>query len=332
MDKLRALQYFVAAAGAGSFSSAAREFDVSAQAVAKLICALELQLGVKLFERSARGMSLTAAGTNYMQACAPALTQLLEADENTRGLTVRSAGTVVVGVQHVIARGCLTAALPRFHSRFPDIALDVRDIRRATDEDVTGLDVMLTLGWPKVSNVVQRRIGAGRFMVVAAPAYWAAHGVPQRPKDLEKHVCLPIRGVDGTVMDLWTFVRGAEQEAVAVGGWLTTSNSHRDLVIELALAGEGVIRILDWTNRTELASGRLVEVLGDWESPDVVPINLLYRPSVRRIPRVKTFIDFVTELFREMDAHRGRHLVASERPNWLRRHHERTSSAMWQRP
>ena len=332
MDKLRALQYFVAAAETGSFSSAAREHDVSAQAVAKLIGALEADLSVKLFERSARGMTLTTAGASYLEACTPALTQLREADEDTRGLTVRSKGTVVVGVQHVIARGCLTAALPRFHSRFPDIALDVRDIRRATDEEITGLDVMLVMGWPKVNNVVQRCIGTGRFMVVAAPTYWAAHGVPQRPKDLEQHVCLPIRGVDGSVMDLWTFVRGEEQESVTARGWLTTSNSHRDLVIELAMAGEGVIRILDWTNRPELTSGSLVQVLCDWESPDVVPVNLLYRLSVRRIARVKVFIEFVTELFHELDAHRGRHLVASERPSWLRRHHAYTSSATGQRP
>lgn len=331
MDKLRALQYLVAASETGSFSSAARGLDVSAQAVTKLISALEADLGVKLFERSAQGMSLTAAGTNYLAACAPALMQLQEADDDTRASTVRSKGTVVVGVQHVIARGCLTAALPRFHSRFPDIELDVRDIRRATDEDVTALDVMLIMGWPKVNNVVQRRIGTGRFMVVAAPAYWAAHGVPQRPKDLERHVCLPISGVDGTVMDLWTFVRGEEQESVTARGWLTTSNSHRDLVIELAMAGEGVIRILDWTNRPELASGSLVEVLRDWESPVIVPINVLYRPSIRRIPRVKVFIEFVTELFHDSDAHRGRRLVASERPSWLRWHHERTSSAVSRR-
>ena len=328
MDKLRALHYFVAAADTGGFSSAARELDVSAQAVAKLISALEADLGVKLFERSARGMTLTAAGANYLEACAPALTQLHEADENTRGLTVRSKGTVVVGVQHVIARGCLTAALPRFRARFPDIALDVRDIRRATDEEVTGLDVMLILGWPKVNNVVQRRIGARRFMVVAAPAYWAAHGVPQRPKDLEQHICLPIRGVDGTVMDLWTFVRGEEQESVTARGWLTTSNSHRDLVIELALAGEGVIRLLDWTNLSELASGSLVQVLSDWESPEVVPVNLLYRASIRRIPRVKAFIDFVTDIFREMDERRGGRVLATERPAWLRRHYARASAIM----
>ena len=331
MDKLRALQYFVAAAETGSFSGAARRFEVSGQAVAKLITALEANLGVRLFERTARGMTLTAAGANYLEACAPALTQLHDAEENTRGLTVRSKGTVVVGVQHVIARGCLSAALPRFHARFPDIALDVRDIRRATDEEITGLDLMLVLGWPKVSNVVQRRIGAGRFITVAAPAYWAAHGVPQRPKDLEQHVCLPIRGVDGTVMDLWTFVRGAEQESVTARGWLTTSNSHRDLVIELAMAGQGVIRILDWTNLPELASGSLLQVLRDWESPEAVPVNLLYRPSIRRIHRVKAFIDYVTDLFRELDARRGGHVVATERPPWLRRHYARTSAVMSRR-
>ena len=87
-----------------------------------------------------------------------------------------------------------------------------------------------------------------------------------------------------------------------------------------------MIRILDWTNLSELASGSLVQVLSDWESPEVIPINLLYRPSIRRIPRVKAFIDYVTELFHELAVRRGGHVVASERPPWLRRHHARTSA------
>jgi LysR family transcriptional regulator for bpeEF and oprC len=328
MDKLRALQYFAAAAAEKSLSGAARELSVSIPAVAKLINALEKDLGAKLFDRTARGVTLTAEGARYLEACAPALAQLGEADERLRNSTMRPKGIVVIGVQHVIARGCLTAALPRFHARYPDIEIDVRDFQRVTEEQVSGVDVMLVLGWPKVEDLVLRRIGAGRFMVAAAPAYWAEHGMPQRPKDLERHVCLPIRAVDDTVMDVWTFKRGDEQESVVARGWLTASNAHRDLVIELALAGHGVVRLLDWANLPELAAGTLVRALEDWESPEAPPVNLLYRASVRRIPRVRLFIEFATELFRELDLVRGQRVVGTEPPRWLGRHYGRASAIM----
>lgn len=328
MDKLRALQYFAAAAAEKSLSGAARGFGVSVPAVAKMINALERDLGARLFDRTARGLTLTAEGTSYLEACAPALAQLGEADERVRASMVRPKGTLVIGVQHVIARGCLTAALPRFHARHPDIELDVRDFQRVTPEQVSGVDVMLVLGWPKVEDLVLRRIAAGRFLIAASPAYWAEHGMPRRPKDLEQHVCLPIRSVDGTVMDMWTFTRGAEKESVVARGWLTTSNAHRDLVMELALAGHGVVRILDWTNLPELASGTLVRALEDWESPEAPPVNLLYRASVRRIPRARMFIEFATELFRELDRLRGQRVVGTERPLWLRRYYERASAIM----
>ena len=328
MDKLRALQYFSAAAAEKSLSAAARRLGVSVTAVAKLINALEQGLGAKLFDRTARGLTLTAQGARYLDACGSALAQLDDADEQLRESMLRPKGTVVIGVQHVIARGCLTAALPRFHARFPDIEVDIRDFQRVSDEQISGVDVMLVLGWPKAEDLVLRRIAAGRFLIVASPAYWAEHGRPQRPRDLERHVCLPIRSVDGTVMDVWAFARGAEQESVTARGWLTTSNAHRDLVIELALAGHGVIRILDWANLPELACGSLVRVLEDWESTEAPPVNLLYRASVRDIPRVRLFIDFATELFRELDQVRGQGVVGTERPRWLWRHYERVSALM----
>ena len=111
-------------------------------------------------------------------------------------------------------------------------------------------------------------------------------------------------------------------------GWLTTSNAHRDLVIELALAGHGVIRILDWTNLPDLASGSLVRALEDWESTEAPPVNLLYRPSARRIPRVRLFIDFATELFHELDQGRGQQVIGTERPRWLWRHYGRASATL----
>ncbi len=328
MDKLRALEYFVAAAQETSFSGASRRLEVSVAAVAKLVASLEKTLGVLLFERSSHGLILTAAGSSYLDACQPLLEQLTEADEQTRASVARTPGTVVVGVQHVIASGYLTRNLPRFHAHYPEITLDIREFQRVTEEETSGIDVFLAMGWPNLPNLVQRRIAAGRFLVLASPDYWARHGTPLRPKDLERHNCLAIRSLDGTVMDLWEFRRGQEEEAVTVRGWLLTSNAHREMVISQALAGEGVVRAMDWTNLDDIASGALVRALGDWESHGAPPVNLLYRASVRRIPRVRLFIEFVTELFQELETVRGQPVVDGGRPEWMGRHYGRASAVL----
>jgi DNA-binding transcriptional LysR family regulator len=193
-------------------------------------------------------------------------------------------------------------------------------------EQTDGVDVFLVLGWPQASDLVLQQIASSRMIVVASPAYWAAHGMPRHPSDLARHVCMPLRSVDGTVMDLWRFARDGEQVSVHARGWLTTSNAHRDMVIELVRAGEGVAFTLDWTNRDDLAAGTLVQALTDWESPEAPPVNLLYRPSVRRIARVRLFMEFVVEVFRELEARRVRPVEAVQRPAWLKRRYGRASA------
>jgi len=327
MDRLRALHYFTACASEGSFSRAAHRLGVSTAAVSKLIAALEKDLGIVIFERSARGLLMTAAGHRYLQACEPALATLAQADEEARGFTARPKGTLVVGIQHTVARGCLTAALPRFHARHPEIELDVRDVQHVSDETAAGVDVTVVVGWPKVEQLVNREVAASRFVVAAAPSYWAAHGIPQHPRDLAGHTCLSIRGVEGTLLDRWSFERGEEREAVAVTGWLTVSNAHRDVVLDLALRGHGVVRLLDWANASELTSGLLVPALQDWESPEAPPVNVIYASQLRRVARARAFIDFVIEVFADIDAARGRRIRPTERPMWLRRHYGKASEA-----
>lgn len=325
MDKLRALQYLTAAAAHRSFSGAARALDVSAPAVSKLILALERDLKVQLFERCTRGLTLTAAGSNFLDACSPALAKLADAEEQVRGLAAQPAGTLVVAVQQVIARGFFAVQLQRFHRQFPDIELDIRSLEHEVEASLPGVDVMLVLGWPQVKELVCRQLGIGLYQVVASPAYWRLHGIPKRPADLQGHQCLTVRGIDGAVMDVWSFARGKEREVVHARGWLTTSHAHRDVFMELALAGHGVMRILDWINQAEIDSGRLVPALLDWESTEVVPVNLLYAPGVRRMPRARVFIDFVTELFDDLQRARGGAIAGTQRPSWMRRPHGRAS-------
>jgi LysR family transcriptional regulator for bpeEF and oprC len=327
LNKLRALQYFVACASEGSLSRAAASLGVSVPAVAKLVGALERSLNTRFFERSSRGLALTASGAAYLEACEPALAELAEADEQARSAASRVSGTVVVAVQHVIAQECLGPALGSFRGRYPEIQLDLRDLATLAPSRMRGVDVFLTAGWPEAGDLIHRRIGTGGFVVCAAPGYWAKRGMPQRPRDLEDHDCLLIRNPDGTVLDLWNFARGAEKESVAVRGWLVTSNAQRDVVVRAAVAGEGVVRVFDWTDQPEMASGALVPALLDWTATDAPPVNLLYRASVRRVPRVRVFIDFITAIFRGISSRQRPGTVSGEIPRWrLQRHYERASA------
>lgn len=322
MDKLRALQYFIASAEERSLSGAARRLDVSVPAVSKLITSLERTLGTSLFDRTVHGLTLTSNGEIYFEACQPILDQLVAADEAFKGSTINVRGTLVVGSPQMLAQHCLLPALPRFHARYPDIQIDIRDAFQPTGADAGAVDVFVLWGWTEQSpDLVQRRIGQSRFLICASPGYWIANGVPLRPKDLERYACLLFRTPEGTVHDLWQFERNGVKESVTAKGWLVSS--HRDVALDAALAGEGVVRLTDLTIRPHIQGGQLVPVLLDWDMRDAPPVDILYRPNQRRIPRARVFIDFVTELFREMEMDSGEktgtHLRA-ERPRWWARH------------
>jgi LysR family transcriptional regulator, regulator for bpeEF and oprC len=329
MDKLRALEYFIAAADGASFSAAARHYDVSVAAVAKLIGALESDLKVKLMERRSNGVLLTAAGSSYLESCRPLVAALADADEIATGAMSKVRGTVVVGVQPVIAQECLTAALPRFLAAHPEVQLDVRHFMRPTEDQVRGVDVMLVVGWPHADDLVQRRLGAVSYVVCAAPSYWATNGVPRHPSDLDRHNCLCVRSSQtGAVMDLWRFRKAEEEVSVAARGTVIADNIHRDLVRDLMVAGVGVGRILEWDTQHDarFATGALVPALRDWVSPEVPPVTLLHPPSVRRIPRVRLFIDWVTQLFSDIERQRHTPVPATGVPRWLKSQRQRTSA------
>ena len=327
MDKLRALQYFVAAAREGSFSGAARRLDVSVPAIARLVGALERQLGLSLFDRTVQGLNLTADGTSYLDSCQPLLEQLAAIDEALLGAAARPRGTLVLGAPPILSQHCILPALPAFHARYPDIQVDVRTVDRPRSREAEAAEILVLYGWPQQPGMVQRRLAKTRLMICASPAYWAAQGVPQRPKDLERHPCLLFRDQEGTVLDLWEYEREGQKESAAVSGWLVSS--HRDVILDAAIAGLGVARFTDLTVRTPIRSGQLVPVLLDWESKHAPPIQLLYRASQRRLPRVRLFIDFLTALFRDLEGEREPALavnVEAERPHWYRRRHGRASA------
>jgi Transcriptional regulator len=326
MDKLRSLQYFIAAAECGSFSQAARRCEVSIPAVAKLVAALERELGVPLFERSAQGLALTTHGTAYLEQCRPAVDMLGSAEEQLRASVSRPRGVLVIGVQHLIAHTVLAEVLPRFHARYPDIQVDLRDNTQVTgEEDLRSMDVFVSMSWPEMPDMTHRRIGSSRFRVCAAREYWARHGKPKHPSELDGHNCLTIRTLRGALMDLWNFTRGTEKASVVVKGWLMASNTHRDTVIKLAIAGHGVIRVLDFRERGRPGRGTSrggARGLAGRRLAAGEPFLLAERSPDRAGAGIP---DFVTQAFREIEQRRGSAQLYAP-PRWTASKYGRASA------
>lgn len=249
------------------------------------------------------------------------------AEAALRTTTLRPSGTLVVGAPTMLSQHCILPYLPAFHARYPQIDIDIRMVDKPSSPDSDVAEVLVLFGWPEHRGLIHRRLANSRMLICASPKYWAAHGAPSRIKDLEQHTCVLFRDHEGTVIDLWEHERNGVREAATVSGWLVSS--HRDDLLEAAIAGLGVGRFGDITVQGALMSGELVPVLVDWESRHAPPIGLFYRSSQRRLPRVRLFVEFLTELFQRMEASRGPHLtvqIPPERPPWYRRRHGRASA------
>ena len=326
MDKFRALEYFVATAEEGSLSGAARRLEVTVPAALKVIAALERSLGATLFDRSPQGLALTADGARYLEGCRPLLQQLADADESVSGAGNRPRGTVVLGTHSFTQNTIFLPALPQFHARYPEIALDIRTVNRLTDADAASVDVFALFGWHEMPDLIHKRIAQTSYHVIASPAYWKAHGKPRHPEDLAAHQCLIFRNPEGTLLDFWEFDRGSEHASVSVQGWLASTDP--ELVLGAALAGEGVCRTTYLRMREHLDRGALELALEDWTIRHPPPVTLFFRPKHRRTARIRLVVDFAADIFRRLEAEReqGQRPSAS-RPEWYHRSYGRASRA-----
>ena len=296
-----------------SLAEVKRELGLTA--VAKLVTTLERSLGVRLFDRGSQGLTLTNDGQRYLESCQPLLEHLAEADEAVRAATVKPRGMLAVAAPAFVLQNILGPTLPRFHARFPDIDLDFRIVNQMGDPDGGGADVFVLFGWHETPDFVKKPVAQNLYLVLATPSYWDAHGVPRRPSDLEGHQCFAFRNPQRILLDVWDFERGAERASVRARGWL--ASSHRNMLLDVALAGEGVIRSTDLIAQPLLRSGRLRAELTDWHGLNAPPVNVFFRPQHRRTPRVRVFVDHVTETFRRLEANRAVPVAPpGERPSW----------------
>jgi DNA-binding transcriptional LysR family regulator len=276
-----------------SFRRAAAELGMSPSALSHAIAALEQRVGVRLFNRTTRSVSLSEAGEQFLARVRPALREISAAMEDINAFRDTPAGTLRINASEGAARMVLTPIVFEYMRRYPDMQVDLVTESRLVDIVADGFDA----GIRAAELVPQDMIAVPcsppiRFAVVGSTDYFATRKKPRSPADLAAHNCIRSRYASGAIYK-WEFEKHGEEHTIDVSGSLTLDNHN--LMIEAALQGMGLIWTSEWSVATHVATGRLVRVLDDWspESPGLC----FYYPGHRHVPAgLRAFIEVVKEI------------------------------------
>jgi DNA-binding transcriptional LysR family regulator len=274
----------------GNFAKAAETLGLTPSGVSRAVARLEMRLGVRLFDRTPRAVTLTDEGRRFHAQIGSLLAEIEAAADEVSGAAVTVGGCLRVNVDPWFARWVLAPRLPKFLTDYPALTLEL--VIRDTLGDLVkeGFDAAVRFGEPEPSSLIVRKLMETRILTCAAPSYLAKHGTPEHPRDLEQHECLMFRDpVTGRPFP-WEFRRGGEVIRVKVGGRLVVN----DLATKLnaCAAGHGISQSLALGLDPLLECGELVQILPDW-AEERFPLYAYY-PS-RHLPpaKVRAFVDFV---------------------------------------
>ncbi|MBV8629141.1 MAG: LysR family transcriptional regulator [Paraburkholderia sp.] len=300
MDKLLALNTLLEVADAGGFAKAAQRLGVATSSVTRLMDALEASLGTALLTRTPRRVSLTDAGAAYVEQISKVLDDLAEADESVLDSGAAPAGALRITVPSVYNRIVLAPHLAAYLREYPRVALDVVVADHFVDLAIERIDIAVRIGLPSGDpNLIVRKLAGNPRFVVASHEYLERAGMPQHPGELAEHECLRIAyGGSYRARQVWTFLRGAAgdeaEERVNVRGRLI-SNSL-DMLLEAALAGQGLALLPGWLVNEHVQAGRLMHCFADWR---VTPHNgdavayAAYLPNRRHSTKVRALLQFL---------------------------------------
>jgi DNA-binding transcriptional LysR family regulator len=290
MDKLKALQAFVAIVERGSLTAAAEALDSSLPAVVRTLAALESQVGVRLLNRTTRRLSLTEDGRQYLERAKRILADLDDADRSVGARQAEPSGALRVTAPVLFGQYHVAPAVTRFVQRYPKMHVELVLLDRVVNLVEEGLDVGVRIGPQQDSTVIARGVGRIRHVVVASPALLRRLGTPKHPRELARLPCLRFSATEGGP---WAFREAGRAFTVSVQRGPLDCNLAAPL-LEACAAGLGFVRCLSYQAGSLLAAKQLRIVLGDYEV-EPWPVCLTY-PSARLLPlRTKLFIESMVD-------------------------------------
>ncbi len=289
-DRARALEIFAAVADQGSFSAAGRQLGLTPSAVSRAVDRIEERLGVRLLLRTTRALSLTAEGHSYLCAARRILTDLGDAEQ---AIADQGAPRGRLRVSAALSHGrlCIVPLLGKFTARYPHILVDIRLTDPVVDIAAGETDIGIRFGPLTDSPLTARKLGESRRVIVASPDYIARHGVPAVPEDLHEHNCLSFNF--RRAEPIWPFRRNGEDFVLNVHGGIEANNG--ETLGQLAADGIGIARVGAFSVAAEIADGRLVPLLEDYNPGDIEEIHAVFVGGTNMPARVRAFVDFLVE-------------------------------------
>lgn len=289
LDSLGALSAFVRAAEARNFTDAGRQLGLSSSAIGKAVARLEQRLGVRLFHRSTRSITLTEEGKLYLESCRRIFSEL-----ESRELEFAQAKGAPKGKLRVslpIIGMLMMPTLSRFMLAYPEVELDMEFTDHLVDVIEGGYDVVVRTGFGEDSRLMSRQLGSYRLEVVGAPRYFKRAGLPSTPEDLVRHSCLHHKYPTTGKIQRWPFKKNAIDSDVA----LPMAGAATTIEALVALAERGVVVCVpDFSVRRQVADGSLMIVLSD--HIEHAGIFRAVWPSSRYLsPKIRVFVDFLAE-------------------------------------
>lgn len=280
---------FVRTVDLGSFAAVGIEIGLTPSGVSRIVTRLEDRLGVKLIHRTTRRLALTPEGETFLAHARGILSAVEVAQAAVASTHGRARGHVRLNSGTAFAKHRLARLLPDFIAQYPDITIDLSVSDQRIDPISERVDVTIRVGPLADSELIAVRLGEVRRVIAASPRYLAVHGTPSKPADLLQHNCLLLSGFSR--LSQWPLFENGKRVLIAAKGNVTSDSA--ELLLDLALAGIGILRLGDFLGEAALAQGQLIPLLADCHDDDPQPITALLLPDRQSIPRVRALVDFL---------------------------------------
>lgn len=293
-ERLIEMRVFKAVVESGGFTAAANLLGMSQPFVSQIMSALERRLGVQLLHRSTRTHRLTSEGERFLLACNSILDSIEEAESAIR--SSEPSGKLRISAPHAFGMDQLVPALPGFLNRYPQISMhfSLSDSNVNLIED--NFDVAVRMGRLQDSSLRSRKLCDLQRVVVASPDYIEKHGQPVTPQGLARHACLTWES-PREHLNQWPFIINGEPEKIAVHGDFHSTDGTT--LFQLCMAGMGIMRLAEHLAMPAIRRGELVPLLTEYQATDDTAIHVVFLPERQVVPRIRAFIDYFVEVFRE---------------------------------